>query len=170
MAWVLRSPGDTARVSGRAVISALTVLSIAGCGSSATPATSAPKVTTASVVRALVSLCAREKTQILAIKRPATTDPTSAKALPYEKRLLRILDANLAEAVRMTSSRGVSRSLKNAFDTEAHAQKLVDAQIPLLARHDLAGVKLLARQAQRVSAPADQTIRAAGAGACIGSG
>jgi hypothetical protein len=102
------------------------------------------------------AVCAHGRHTIAAISRPATQDVSSPDALRYEKEVAAVLDWTLAEATALAPPS--TASLTAAFTVEGRGQRLVDAEIPALERHDLAGARRLAGEATTLTAPADAVI------------
>lgn len=152
----------------------LIAISVSGCGGSgsrlgSTDNSGAPvQVTTQSSVTKIAALCAQGRQRITSIPRPTTQDPSSPDAIRYEKAVAVILDQTVAKATALARSGQSPGSLNNAFAVEQRGQKLVDAQVPALERHDVAGAQRLAEKARVLTAPADAEIRRAGLGVCVG--
>lgn len=146
----------------------------AGCGSSAhrsTAASSKPaarNATPPSTVNKISAICAQGRRSAAAIPKPATHDPSSPSAIRYEKRLTGIVDRTVSKITSAARSGQAAMSLQQAIAVEDRGNKLVDAEIPALAHHDLARAERLSAQARALTAPADATMRQAGLGICVG--
>jgi hypothetical protein len=152
------------------VMAAALLLGSAGCGSShhSNKSTAGPHRTPASTINKIAGLCAQARQRVGMIPKPAAHNSLSPAAIGYDRRVVEVVDRMVANVTAAARSGQASSSLNDAIAVEDRGEKLVDAQIPALAHHQLGRVEHLAAQARALTAPADATLRQAGLGICVG--